>query len=283
MTAWAYGLEGNWDRTQVRLLSFPESEVRAWTVGVLEAAVAQGQPVDVLQRLARLASAYGADNPAVLIYAEEGTMPDSSAPEGSGMTPAAVTPSNNAAAPTPVAETPTPTAIPTPMPLPTPTPEAGVQASPFDIVTQTVACEPAPALAISLEISRTVEVRGRPTVEIVEAPQREIWLIWEDGADRAMTGFKPELGLGYVDFVLEPGRAYNLYVDSPTGLPALTIQAAPCAPQDGEGWLSRFLVLREEAPLPTPTPEATSDLTLTLTLTSTVSAAATVSATTPTQ
>lgn len=262
MTAWTYGLEGNWDRTAVRLLNLPKTEVRAGTVDVLEAAVAQGQPVDVLQRLATLASTYGADNPAVAIYVEG----------ASGPTPGTTPEAGSTTAVTTATVPPEPTATMTPRPLPTPTstPDVTLPTSPFEIVTQTLSCAPAPVLAISLEISRTVEIRGRETAELIGAPQREIWLLWEDGADRALTGFKPDLGLGYADFVLEPGRAYNLYIDSPTGLPVLTVQAAPCSPQDGDGWVSRFLILREEIPLATPEPTATTTITTTLTVTPTL-------------
>jgi hypothetical protein len=267
MTVWTYGLEGNWDRTEVRLLNMPASEVRAGAVDVLEEAVAQGQPLAVLQRLASLASAYGADNPAVTIYVEDGAAPTPAGDLVEDSPPVVVTASAVATKPV----VPTATLTPVPLPSPTFTPDPDLPSSPFEIVTQTLGCEPSPKLAVSLEISRTVEERGRETVELVEQPQRELWLLWEGGADRALTGFKPELGLGYADFTLEPGRAYNLYVDSPTGLPVLTVQAAPCTPQDGEGWVSRFLILREEIPLATPesTITGTPGLTVTQTLTPT--------------
>ena len=59
-----------------------------------------------------------------------------------------------------------------------------------------------------------------------------------------------------------PGRSYNLYVDTPGGLPILTVQVEPCPPDEGTGWVSRSLVLWEE---PEPTLEVTTTLTPTVT------------------
>lgn len=110
-------------------------------------------------------------------------------------------------------------------------------------------------------------------------PMREIWLIWDDGADRAITGFRPELGLGYADFDVVPGRSYNLYVDRPYGIPIRTLQAEPCPPAEGVGWVSRHLILQEielDGPAlettPTMTPTLLRPSTPGLTVTATITA-----------
>jgi len=97
-------------------------------------------------------------------------------------------------------------------------------------------------------LSHTITVRRREQVEWLPLPGREVWLLWEDGADRAVTGFKPEIGLDIADFAVEPGHVYKLYLDIPQGVPLTTIQVEPCAVDEGEGWVSRFLVLLEEMP-----------------------------------
>lgn len=265
MTIWAYGLEGNWGRTRTRLMHLPAAEARMVAEEVLEQAVAQGQPVAVLQRLAKLAATFGASGPGITIYTGEGTSvalePGASTPlpqptatrEGPAVTPTLPPPA-----------TPTPTLTPPPVSAPT---------SPFQITSQTLSCAPEPVIAVSLEVSRTVTERGRERQEQVGLPMREIWLIWADGADRAITGFQPEKGLGYADFTVAPGQNYNLYIDSPSGLPVLTVQVEPCPPAEGEGWVSRFLVIREviepEAE-PDTTPEATLPISPTGTLTRTL-------------
>lgn len=274
MVAWSYALEGDWQRTQTRLVDLAPAEVRVAASDVLEQAIAGGRSATVLQRLAELAAAYGASSPAVSIYVQDGSPPEIVA-----------TPLPEPTATRPVATSTTapmrlPTATPRPTLTPTMTASAPItDAVPLRVISQTLTCDPAPFIAVSLTLSRTVEVRGREQQEIVELPMREVWLIWSDGADRAITGFQPEKGLGYADFEVVPGRSYNLYVDSPHGIPIRTLQVEPCPPAEGTGWVSRHLILQEEEvaeeeddPGATPAPTMTLGLTPTLTITATVTA-----------
>ena len=114
-----------------------------------------------------------------------------------------------------------------------------------------------PQIAVSIEISATLDEESDDEPAWIGDGLREIWLIWDGGADRAITGFRPDQGLGYADFTVVPGRVYNLYVDSPTGIPLRTLQSEPCTPDEGDGWTSRWLLAREFPPLPTPTPTPT--------------------------
>jgi len=234
MTVLAYGAEGNWNRTQLRLQGLPEAEIRPIAATALDQAVAAGRPLVMLQRMAKLAAFYGIDTPAVHIY----TGADSTAP-----TPAP-TPTTQAIPPT-IAPTPT-AAAPTNTPLPAPTLTNGTPIATalneFHIVSQTLTCTSSAHIAVSLVLSHTITVRRREEVEWLPLPGREIWLLWEDGADRAVTGFNPEMGLGYADFTVAPGRVYKLYIDVPSGAPISTLQVEPCTADEGEGWISRLLV-----------------------------------------
>jgi hypothetical protein len=235
MTVLAYGAEGDWNRTQLRLQGLSEADIRSITAAVLDQTVASGRPLVTLQRIAKLAAFYGIDTPAVAIYTGE----DSTAP-----TPAP-TATSQAVPPT---SAPTATAIPptnTPVPVPTITTTTPISPSlsAFHIVSQTLTCADPPQIAVSLVLSHTITVRRREEVEWLPLPGREVWLLWEDGADRAVTGFNPEKGLGYVDFTVAPGRVYKLYIDVPRGAPVSTIQVEPCTGDEGEGWISRLLVL----------------------------------------
>ncbi len=281
MTTWAYGLGDDWERTETRLMNLSHLEIASLAVDVLEQATTRGHDVEMLKRIARLASSYGAEGPGIAIYADgdvAAAAPPADAPVSQTVTPTAATP------------TPQPTPPPTRAPTVTPTP-ATLRTSPFRIITQTLSCDPMPAIAVSLELSRTVEIRGREEQEQVGLPMRQVWLTWEDGADRAITGFRPERGLGYADFQVEPGRRYNLYIDSPGGLPVLSFQVEPCPPSEGAGWVSRHMVLLEEqgaasdmirsgTVLTTTAPlTATESLTLTEPLTRTLSLTVTVTVT----
>jgi hypothetical protein len=106
-------------------------------------------------------------------------------------------------------------------------------------------------ITASLELSRTLPLTPT-TVITTEKPSvhsrnwgREIWLMWDEGADRAYTGFRPVMGLGYADFTVEPGRIYNVYIDNPWGVPLIVLQVEPCTPEEGGGWVSRKLVVVE--------------------------------------
>jgi len=240
MTAWAYGLEGDWERTEARLLNLESSEIRVVVADVLEQATVTGQPVEALERLAGFAAAYGVSTPGVAIYGQgDAAAPTADTPVA-GAVSAQATPTQ-----APVIPTQTLTPVPTVTPSLTPTPPV-TETSAIRIISQTLTCATEPSIAVSLEVSRTIKVRGREEQEIVGLPMREIWLLWDDGADRAITGFRPDLGLGYADFVVVPGRSYNLYIDSPYGRPVLAVQVEPCPPDEGTGWVSRYLVLRDE-------------------------------------
>lgn len=260
MTAWAYGLGDDWERTQTRLINLSHLEIAPLAVEVLEQAAAHGHDVTVLERIARLASSYGADGPGIAIYAE-GNAAAATSPENG--------PSSPTATPVVATSTPRPTPLPTQAPTIIPTP-ATLRTSPFRIITQTLSCDAAPSLAVSLELSRTIESRGREVQEQVGLPMRQVWLTWDDGADRAITGFKPAKGLGYADFQVRPGRKYNLYIDSPGGLPVLSFQVEPCPPSEGDGWVSRYLVLLEERSVPSETLRSGTVLTATGPLTAAV-------------
>jgi len=240
MTTLAYGAEGDWNRMALRLRGLSEAEVRQVTAQMLDKAIAADHPIILLQRVAKLARSYGVNNPAVDIYTQEN--PGPSLPPSTKPAPLP-TPMSTA---TPVPPPPTPTLTPGPTLPPVsilPTPQLP---TPYRIISQTLGCADTPSIAVSLLLSRTVEVRGRERVEQVPQPGRAIWLLWEDGADRAITGFKPEIGPGYADFVIEPGRVYNLYIDTPTGIPVSTLQVAPCTPEEGAGWMARSLIVLEE-------------------------------------
>jgi len=238
MTALAYGADGNWARAQLRLADLEEVEIRQVAAQTLDAAIAQGRPLLLLQRIATLANAYGVTSPAVTIYLEQPPAPEP--------TVALLLPPTEVTSPTST-PTPMPTATPTPTVPPTPTPQLP---APYTIISQTLRCAAAPQIAVSLLLSQTVEVRSRERVVQTPQPGRTIWLLWEDGADRAVTGFRPELGLGYADFTVAPGRVYKVYIDTPTGAPLSTLQTEPCTPDEGGGWIARVLTVLENESAP---------------------------------
>jgi hypothetical protein len=89
----------------------------------------------------------------------------------------------------------------TPRPTFTPSPAPGM---PFTLVGQDVICEadaqPGLLQFMFMDSSR----RQVPGVEII--------VTWERGEDRFFTGFKPELGNGFADFVMQSDTVYSVRV-----------------------------------------------------------------------
>ena len=236
MTALAYGAEGNAERTQLRLRGLAEDEIRQVTAQTLDVAAARGRPIEMLRRLAKLAQAYGADTPAVRIYA------DAEAP----VTPTLSAPTVTA---TPIPPTSTPTLTPLP---PTATPTLSPAPSPYRVLTPTITCTTPARISIALYISPTVMEDEEPPDEWEPLPGEDVWLLWDEAADRAVTGMRPALGRGYADFEVAPGRSYKVYVGSATGAPLVTLPVGPCPLGQNDGWTSYHLRVLRLAPEPPP-------------------------------
>jgi hypothetical protein len=76
-------------------------------------------------------------------------------------------------------------------------------------------------------------------------PAVEVWLTWAQGADRAVTGLKPDQGLGYADFNAEPDTDYTISVGE-LGMPlvsGLRLEACPAEVGDGETVVGSWRVI----------------------------------------
>ncbi len=111
----------------------------------------------------------------------------------------------------------------TPRPTFTPTPGPG---APFTLVGQDTICNPAqPGLMqFMLMDSRRRQAAG---VEII--------VTWNQGEDRFFTGFKPELGNGYADFVMQANIVYNIRIVT-GGSYVPNIKAPPCTDPNGTNY-----------------------------------------------
>jgi hypothetical protein len=65
-------------------------------------------------------------------------------------------------------------------------------------------------------------------------PGVAVWLTWPDGADRAVTGLKPEKGTGYADFNADEGVTYAISVGE-LAMPLVTgLRLESCPVEDDE-------------------------------------------------
>jgi hypothetical protein len=91
-----------------------------------------------------------------------------------------------------------------------------------------------------------------PRIEVVVqdedgegAPGVEVWLTWAQGADRAVTGLKPDQGMGFVDFDADPQTAYTISVGE-LGMPlvsGLQLENCPRDVRRGETVLGSWRVI----------------------------------------
>ena len=75
MSALAYGLEGNLDRTHIRLRGLPEQDIQYVLLETLEEAVVSGSDIESLKPLAELAAIYEVNSPVVRAYTEQKIVP----------------------------------------------------------------------------------------------------------------------------------------------------------------------------------------------------------------
>lgn len=137
--------------------------------------------------------------------------------------------------PLPTKQTPrvTRTILSTATPLPTRTPTV-TPGSPFVLQSKIFVCDtdlPNPLIQVIAEDSS-----GEPL------PGQEIITTWEGGEDYYFTGLKPELGLGYADFLMTPGVVYQVRMAG-GGQTVPDITPAECETQGGRRYWGSWLLV----------------------------------------
>jgi len=117
---------------------------------------------------------------------------------------------------------------------PTPTATA-TPGRPFAVKARNQVCDPTrpnPLLQVEL-----IDAAGQPV------PGIELVVTWQGGEDHFFTGLKPDIDLGYADFVMSPELTYILRVVD-GGQPITNIKAPQCTDQNGQvfwgGWSLRL-------------------------------------------
>lgn len=225
MASEAYAQDGDWDRTRGRLDSLRDPNLNQTIAALFDEANNQGQN-SAARALARLTVQLGAPTTSgMAIYLQTpsalpGTEPAPIAP---------VTPSPIVA----FSPLPTPTPSPTAGPTPTPTPPL---ATTYQIIRREPICQ---SESITPQIQVTIQdVAGKGL------PGKEVWITWDGGADRFVTGLKPEIDPGYGDFDMALDQTYNVSIDKPTSIIVAGLHADVCT----DGHLSWRLVIRPNSP-----------------------------------
>lgn len=254
LVAAAYRQDGDLDRALSRLSGLEDPRIGQTVADLTRRDIQGGKPATRIRALAALADALGARTDEMMIYL--------ATPESTALF-------------TPTSPPPTPTAGATPTTTPTPTAGATPTVTPTPL--PTIALRPTATRSPPYYLERRQRIcesgRQKPRIEIIVQtkegagiPGSEIWVTWAGGVDRFFTGLKPELGLGYADFEMEPGAVYAVAVGDPTLQIVNRLRAEPCRPGDGDSPLASWhlvIVATSEAFTPTPTATATRAMTVT--------------------
>jgi hypothetical protein len=117
-------------------------------------------------------------------------------------------------------------------PRPTSTPTKGVE-RPFALADQETVCDP--NLTPGLLQFVLTDSRRDPVAGI------QIIVTWDKGEDNLYTGFKPEVGNGYADFVMQANTVYSIrVVEGGSFVP--NISAPTCTGDNGESYLGGLLL-----------------------------------------
>ncbi len=224
LAALGYVADGDMERALARLKGLREEDVHQALAAMIEAYAASGQPASTMRPLVALAHRLGVRTPAMLAYLE------------------------TAAPPAPAPPTLSPTAFPSPTPSPTGTPAFFLPSpvpSLYRVADQRITCEGTRGqLRVWVRVWPTVPAEtptpARGATPTPSGPQPLVgvvlWLLWADGADRAVTGLRPQIDPGYADFSLQPGISYALSVGEPNAPVLSGLMLPPCPDGDWGSW-----------------------------------------------
>jgi hypothetical protein len=199
LIAAAYASNSDLERARARLALLGDSDPLAVLNAQAQRMLASGDSFEEVQQVAQLSADLQQRPPATT----EPTRPSLTATPILVVTlPAGVTPEETGTfIPEQVIEPPATVSTPTPRPTRTPTPKPGRA---YELIAQDTLCEP--GLQEGLLQILVTDSRRRP------APGVEVIVTWDGGEEHFFTGFKPELGNGYADFVMQAGIVYTVRV-----------------------------------------------------------------------
>ena len=225
MAAEALAQDGNWDRTHARLDALRDPALPQTVKTLFEQADAQGAR-SAARALAQLADRLGARTAGMSVYlvvpVTSPTPPSApAAPQTIASGPSTRQPATPDATPTITATPPvTPRAV-TPTPVPTVNPS-------YQIVSQIAECTRPPATP---QIRVTVQdAAGQGLAGVT------VWITWDGGTDRFVTGLKPEINAGYGDFDMLRDQNYNVSIAQAESVVATGLQAEACAAGGAISW-----------------------------------------------
>lgn len=246
LVAAAYLSSGNLDRAQARLALLGDADIARSLSIQAQQALAENHPESETRALGLLAAAMLQENQPTIPTQPSLTVPPpatiTNTPTpliGSAATEMPTSPPTKETSPTVnppgVTETSRSTSTPnptiTPLPTRTPTSTPGLD---FILATQELICEYGRTQPMIL-----VDVRDASDNPV---PGKEIMVTWENHEDHFFTGLKPELGLGYADFVMQPAMVYSLRL-AEGGQTVSGLTPMECEAQNDSRFLGSWLLV----------------------------------------
>lgn len=225
---------GNIARAQARLAFLGDADPIEALNAQAQRMLASGDPAEA-GKVAALASAletgevFLINSPVPSPISSPSIPPLAANTSAAALTPQLIqTDTPSAASETPEPFLPTAVIASTPRPTRTAIPTAG---APFSLTLQETVCDvnlPDGLLqVVVLSSSRR------------QMPGMEIRITWSGGEDRFFTGFKPELGNGYADFIMTADVVYSLQLGAGSDV-ASGIAAPACQTEDGSPYIGGF-------------------------------------------
>ncbi len=193
----SYASDHNLERARARLALLGDSNDVQDLTAQAQRMLGAGESFNMIQEVAALATDLQTGVASILPTALASPVPNQITSSQTATVLATVIETSGAITDTPTIEISSPTAIfdtPTPRPTKTPIPTAS---APFQLVGQDQVCNP--NLTDGLMQISVLDNHHH------QMPGIEIIVTWNGGEDHLFTGFKPEIGDGYADYVMQPG------------------------------------------------------------------------------
>ena len=241
LIAEAYLYSNDLLRAKERLTQLKDDDMLKGITMQAQQALANGRPEEEVHALSMLAMALSQDITPTISSSVRmpgttplpsspagGTVASTPLPEGSDGSSSLYTQAISQSIPATQTDTPTTTIDTTLIVTPTATPGDQYTLQETSLVCNHDQAEP--YLQVNVK-----DTTGQPI------PGVELVVNWADGEDHFYTGLKPELGLGYGDFVMTPRVVYSTHVNN-GGQVVNDLTAAECVANDGSKyWGSWFL------------------------------------------
>jgi hypothetical protein len=231
----AYAANADLERAHARLTLLGDTDPSQALAAQAQRMLAGGESSTSIQQVAMLAAALkgqvASEFPTATLAI---TIPTgTSEPTSQSQLISTATHATGTIIPTTIIE-PTETSIPlvtsTSRPTRTPTPTLG---APYQLVGQDTICDPELAEGLLQVVVRDTARQPIPGAGII--------VTWNSGEEHIFTGFKPELGFGYADYLMAPNVIYSIRM-ADGGTSATELSAPACTDTNGASYRGGLLV-----------------------------------------